>query len=247
MTKNIGTPAAWTQISKGSHNWAFKMNEQIIKYGALIQGAAKSRTDALPGSGSPGDVYIHPTNDRIYVWVEEYNDGETVHPAEWYYITPTTGVLMLVIDENKWYCYTHIGEWQMVWDPALSHRAIKCERSFYAPYLIRPSKTIFSYVSTQEFVIPAGAAGSGAFCEVAPTGGSVTYNLVHQGSSQGTIVFAAGSTDGVVTVPSDIIVLPAVMENMYTQARVLTVVSPANTRGMEGLNVTLQGKIRSID
>lgn len=246
MTKNIGSAASWNQIAKRSNTWGAKMNEQIIKFGALIQGSVLSMTTPLPASPSVGDVYINPANGRVCIWVDEFNDGETTHPAEWYVITQTVGLVMLVRDLNKWFVYTNLDEWQMLWDPEKSHRAIPREFSFYAPYRLRPRKTIFSYVATQEFVIEAGAPGSGAFCEIAPTA-TVVLTISKGGVSVGTVTFTAGATDGTVSIPSEVVVLPAVEESMYTQANVLTISSPVDTFLIEGVNVTICGEIRSID
>lgn len=247
MTKSIGRAVSWNQIAKRSNGWGVKMNEQIIKFSVLMQGAAESRTDALPGSPADWDVYIHPTDDKIYVRAPAFNDGDNDHAAEWYTITPSVGLVMLVKDENKWYVYNNMSEWQMLWDPALSHRAIQREFSFYAPYRIRPNTIIFGYVATQEFTLEATPSGSGAFCEVAPTGGAVVFTIAAGGTTAGTITFADGATDGVVSIPVETVVLPTILENKYTSAKILTVRSPADTRGMQGLNCTLPGKIRSID
>lgn len=247
MTKSIGRAVSWNQIAKRSNGWGTKMNEQIIKFSVLMQGAVESRTDGLPGGAADWDVYINPADDKIYVWVPTFDDGDTVHDAEWYVITPSIGLVMLVKDENKWYTYNSASDWQMLWDPALEHRAIEREFSFYAPYRIRPSTNVFAYVATQEFTIEADPPGAGAYCEIAPTGGAVVFTITAAGSPAGTITFADGATDGVVDIPVEKVVLPTILDNKYTSAQSLIVRSPANTRGMEGLNFTLSGKIRSID
>ena len=247
MARNVGTSADWQQIPKRSHTWGRKVNDQLVKYGVLLQGSVKSRTDTVPASGASGDIYIHPTNKRIYAWVEAWNDGDGVIPAEWYIIQPTTGLVMHVQDVDKWYVYTQLADWQLLWDPSKSHRAIQREFAFYHPYLIRPSAKIFGYVATKEFAIAAGAPGSGSHCEIAPVGGSVVYSIRKGNAQIGTITFADGSTDGVIDFPNMQVILPAIQENMYEVANILQVVSPANIRSMQGLHVTIQGIIRSID
>ena len=247
MVLQIGNAGSFIQISKRSHNWGQRMNWQLIRLATITHGAALSKTTPIPPTGNPGDVYIHPTNDDIYVWVEEFEDTDATVPAQWYVIGATMGLKMYVEDVNKWFFFNQMGAWQQLFDPDKTHRAIQREFKWYNPYLIRPNSVLFSYVATQEWVIEAGAPGSGAHCEIAPVGGSVVFNIFARGPQVGTITFAAGSTDGVVDIPSEVVVLPTVEENQYEKAHVFRVRSPANTRGMEGLNVTICGKIRSID
>lgn len=248
MTRNLGAASSWTMIGKRSNNWGRQMNEHMVKLAALTQGAAKSRTTAIPsaGSASEGDIYIDPATDRVYIFVPAWNDGDTAYPDDWYFVTPTPGLVMFVDDENKWYCFTQLGEWQMLWDPTLTHRSVQREFSFYNPYMVRKKAILFSYVATQETTIEEDAPGSGAFCEVAPTD-VVVLNLLHNGTSVGSITFAAGETEGVVSFPAEVTITPTIEETMYTQARVFQIRSPNDTFGMEGLNVTIKCKIRSID
>lgn len=249
MVRNIGRASAWTPVGKRSHSWGRKMNDQIVKFGALLQGAVKSMTTPLPGAGVDGDIYIDPADRRIKVWIVAWNDGDGPIAAEWNVIEPTRGLIMYVTDQNKWYSYTEIsgGTWQLLWDPAKTHRAIAREFSFYAPYLIRPNQDAFCYVATKEFTIAAGAPGTGASCEIAPVGGSVVYSIRKNTTEIGTITFAAGSTTGVISFPSEQVILPTIQENMFEQANMLRIRAPANTRSMEGLCLTIAGKIRSID
>lgn len=235
-------------IAKRSNNWGRTMNEHMVKLAALTHGAVKSRTTAIPAASaaSDGDVYIDPATDRVYIFVPAWNDGETAYADDWYFVQPSVGLIMYVEDEQKWYAYTQIGEWQMLWDPTLVHRSIARDFSFYNPYLVRKKAILFSYVATQETTIPAGAAGSGAYCEVAPTA-EVVLNLLHNSASVGSITFAAGATEGVVSFPSEVTITPTIEESMYTQARVFQIRSPDDTFGMAGLNVTIKAKIRSID
>jgi hypothetical protein len=180
------------------------------------------------------------------VWVPAWNDGDSDIAAEWYVITPTVGLIMYVEDEEKWFFYNQMGAWQQLWDPLKQHRPIPREFSFYNPYLVRPRSIIFSYVATQEFVIEAGAPGSGAFCELPPSG-EVIFNIIVSGDSVGSITFNSGSIYGTVSIPNEVVVLPTIEENMYERANLFSVNSPMETKGMEGLNVTIVGKIRSID
>jgi hypothetical protein len=246
MVLPIGNAASFIQVAKRSHLWGERMNWQLIRLAVLTHGAAKSKTDSVPATGAPGDVYIHPINKNIYVWVEEFDDGDDIIPEQWYVITRALGVTMYVADEDKWYFLNQMDEWQLKFDPSKEHRAIQREFKWYNPYLIRPNSVLFSYVATQEWVIEAGAPGSGASCEIAPSS-PVTFTIFARGPQVGTITFAAGSLDGVVNIASEVVVLPTVEENQYEKAHVFQVRSPANLYGMEGLSVTICGEIRSID
>lgn len=246
MVLNIGNAGSFVQVAKRSHEWGQKMNWQLIRLAVVTHGAALSKETAVPTTGTEGDVYIHPSNGDIYVWVEEFEDLLDIIPAQWYVIGKSQGLKMFVADEDKWYFVNQMGEWQLLFDLNKTHRSIPREFSWYNPYLIRPSSTLFSYVATQEWVIEAGAPGSGAFCEIAPSS-AVSFTIRARGPVVGSIDFAAGSQDGVVNIASEVVVLPTVEENMYERAHVFTVSSPADLYGMEGLNVTICGKIRSID
>jgi len=246
MVLNIGRAGTARQFSKRSHNWGTLMNWNLIRMAVVTHGAALSKTTVPPATGEENDVYIHPSNGNIYVWVEEFNDGDDIIPAQWYIITTVLGLKMYVADEDKWYFYNQMNEWQLLFDPNKTHRAIPREFSWYNPYLIRPNSTLFSYVATQEWVIEAGAPGSGAYCEIAPTQ-PVSFTIRARGPVVGSITFDAGSLDGSVNIPDEVVCLPTVEENEYEKAHVFQVSSPANLHGMEGLNVTICGKIRSID
>jgi len=246
VVKNIGTTANWTQIPKRSNDWGPRMNEQLVKMAAMLHGSVKSRTTVLPANPAVDDMYIDPETKRINIWVGAFTDDGVTQPAEWYEIVPTLGVKMFVEDEFKWVLFNPNGNWQVIWDMNKSHRAIEREFSWYAPGNIRKNAVIFAYVAAQEFVIEAGAPGSGASCEVAPTS-DVVFNVRKNNASVGNITFLAGQTEGVVNIPNEVAVLPAGQESLYVQANSLSIISPADTHGMIGLNATIRGKIRSID
>lgn len=250
MTKNIGVSNAWTAIGKYSQNWSQKMNQALVKMAVMLHGSVLGRVGALPGSPAVNDTYILTTDNAIYCWqpaVVDANDTPPVNDAaQWYKITPTTGDKLYVVDENKFYVFDNLSTWNMFWDPSKSHRSIQREMTFYVPYLLRANATIFSYVASTEIAFPAGAAGSGAFCEVAPSA-AVVFSIRKNNAVVGTISFASGNTDGVVAFPSEAVIVPSAQDGMYLRPNVLTVTSPANIAGMQGLNVSLRGKIRSID
>lgn len=246
MTKAIGSSSSYERFPKLSNNWGRKMNEQLVRIATCMHGAVLSMTTPLPASPAVNDTYINPADGKIYVWVDEFTDGATTEPAQWYVITPAMGLLMYVSDEQKFYVRDQYEAWQFVWDLGASHRAVEKELTFYNPYLIRKNAVIFLYCAGTEFTLPAGAPGSGASLDVAATA-DLTFDIQHNGSPVGTVSFAAGSLSGVVTVPSTVVVHPAIEENMYVQAHTLQIVSRAETYAAEGLSISLKGSIRSID
>lgn len=247
MAKNIGSTSTFRTFAKRSHNWAEPMNEQIIRTATTLQASCKSKTTALPTSGVEGDIYINPSDGKINVWVDArpLDLVGTMAPAEWYVLAPAPGFLIFVEDELTFCVYTG-GAWVEVWDLNNTHRVVEREMTFHVPYRIREDAVLFQYCAGTEFTIPAGAAGSGASLDVAPSA-PISFSIRRNNSTIGTISFASGSTTGVVSVPSQVVVHPVAEENMYVQANTLSVVSPVSVAGAEGLSVSIKGMIRSID
>ncbi|PQO23071.1 hypothetical protein C2I36_09840 [Rhodobacteraceae bacterium WD3A24] len=74
----------------GQGDWGTTVSEDLRKLSALVQLSAKSRTTALPASGTAGDIYIVPSGaasnaNDIALW-----DGPSGSEA-WVYITPAEG------------------------------------------------------------------------------------------------------------------------------------------------------------
>jgi hypothetical protein len=244
---NIGPMAALNRMGVRSNDWARQGNTNWIKMAAMFNPSVVSKTSALPESAPEGTLYIDPADKQVCMWVDAFDDG-TPGTAGWYAMGPNVGAFVYVEDQNAMYAWDkNVSDWKLLVDFDAPHQYVRREFSFYVPGLVRPSATIFSYVAGMEFTLEAGAPDSGANCEIAPTS-AVTFNIVKSGATIGTIAFAAGSTSGVISVPSEIVINPALPgENQYVYANVLRIYSPGNVYGMNGLNVTLRGKIRAID
>jgi len=82
----------------GDNDWKDEMDENLRLLSALVNRRVKSRTAALPGTPSLGDIYIvvssDPTNaNSLAIW-----DGE-VGAEAWVYVVPDAGWNFWVEDE----------------------------------------------------------------------------------------------------------------------------------------------------
>lgn len=247
--KFIGAANVFPTFNKQSHGWSEGMNQNLVKMAMLLHASCDGMVGALPGSPDVNDTYIYTADKSIYVWVDAVVDPTAGinDPAQWYVVTPVVGLTMMVADQEKYFTYTIDGVWTEVWDMNATHRSLARPIAFDVPYRLRSGAKLFEYVAGMEFTIPAGAPGSGAFLDVAPTGGDLVLTIQHNSSTVGTITFDEGETEGVVDIPDEVVVYNSVMENEWMRAHNLTVLSPANTRLAEGLGVTFLGKIRAID
>ena len=247
MVKDAGATNTFQTFVKQSHAWGDLMNVQLIRTAVSLHPSVISRTGAVPGSASEGDAYLNTSDNKIYVWVDAYatDGGGTIEPADWWTFTPSNGYLVYVADEQSYYVADG-GAWIFVLAVGAAHREVQRELTFYNPYRLRKNSVLFYYTAGTEFTIPAGAPGSGASLEVAPTGVMV-FTILHNATPIGTITFAAASTTGVVSIASEVVVHASIDENEFTAAHSVSIVSPADTYTAEGLTVSIKGKIRSID
>ena len=238
---HIGSMGSYSRFSRHSHNWDTGMNRNLIKAGTSFHLAVDSRVASLPGSPSEGDAVMLTGDGSINVFLE----------GEWYTMSPTIGVSCYVSSEECVYLYVpgiSTPEWQLFYDLNADHPAIERNLSFFQPGLVRPSATMFHFIPTMEFKLPAGAPNSFATLDVAPSGGNLVLTITATSSGgTGTVTFADGSTTGVFSIPSDIVVLPADFETMYSTPQELTITTPASTYNAEGLSLSLKGEIRAID
>lgn len=225
------------QFPARSHGYADGMNHNMIKAATLLQPSVISRTTALPVTANDHDCYIDPANGLICTWLD----------GEWYKISPSYGAWVHVQDAEE---YAHFGKdnlWITALDLNAVHTPIERTLAFYNPGIIRPNATLFYYVAAMEFTIPANAPGTAGLLEVAPTGGSVQFDIFTSSGVSGNIAFADGSTAGVVTFPAQVVVHPSEEDTSETMAHHLFIRAPSNTLGAEGLSITIRGEIRAID
>lgn len=84
----------------GDNTWKAANDANIRTLSALVNRSALSRTTALPGSGSIGDIYIVPSAagshaNEIAIW-----DGEVGSEA-WVYLVPNPGWHLYVEDDTE--------------------------------------------------------------------------------------------------------------------------------------------------
>lgn len=97
----LGLTGFWTL---GSSGWKDANDVNLRTLSALCQARVKSRTTALPGTPTLGDIYIvvssDPTNpNKIAIW-----DGEASSET-WNYIDPQEGFFVYVEDDNEYVQY----------------------------------------------------------------------------------------------------------------------------------------------
>lgn len=248
--KPIGAANAFQTFVKRNNNWSEGMNDNLLKAAAVLHGSVRGIVSSLPGSPAANETYIRSTDNAIYVWVPARNDLDEDNnpitlPAEWFVITPIVGMSMLVEDQEKVFWFGPTG-WEEAWDLNAVHRSLEREVNLHIPYLLRNNSVLYEYVAGVELTIEAGAPGSGAFLDVAATD-DVVFQIKHNGTNCGTISFDSGSIAGDIDFPGEVVVYPALVEHEYARAQNLTIHSPADTFGAQGLGITFRAKIRAID
>ena len=84
----------------GQRNWGTSLSEDLRTLSVLVQARAASRSAALPGSGSIGDVYIAPANAPSHANALALWDGEP-GAENWAFLTPQEGWQVWVTDETR--------------------------------------------------------------------------------------------------------------------------------------------------
>ncbi len=241
--------------SARNNKWARRANVNFMKIGVAMNLSCISKVTPLPvyerveDEPPEGTTYVNPDNQRLYVWTEAWDDGEgDPFPKGWAVFQPSYGNIMFVEDEETLCIFSKSTEaWEVLVDLNEQHVATPRELSFFAPGIVRPKSIIFHYVAGMEFTLPAGAPDSGASLQTAPSS-DIEFQILKGNTVIGGIYFGAGSTAGVVSVPDETVINPALPEEtQYVRANVLQVRSPDSVAGAMGLDVTLRGKIRAID
>lgn len=93
----LGLTGGW---ATGANGWGAAVNANLRLVSAVVGGGVLSRTDAIPGTGSAGDVYIVPSDamaeaNNVAIW-----DGPDTE-EDWVYLTPQPGWTFYVIDDEE--------------------------------------------------------------------------------------------------------------------------------------------------
>jgi hypothetical protein len=91
------------------------------------------------------------------------------------------------------------------------------------------SVTAFAVVAGTDFTLPTSLTDSAAYAEIAPSGGSVVFDVQKNGVSIGSVTFASGSNTATFTFAADV---------SFANGDVLSIVSPSNLRSMANISFT---------
>ena len=84
----------------GQRNWGTSVSEDLRALSVLVQARALSRSTALPGSGSAGDIRIVPEGAPADAGTLALWDGEP-GAEDWVYLTPQEGWQVWIADEAR--------------------------------------------------------------------------------------------------------------------------------------------------
>jgi hypothetical protein len=171
----LGLKAGWT-IGSNGYGPDMESNFRIIS--ALLQGKAKSRATALPGSPTAGDVYIVVSTDgtnpnKVAVW-----DTPVGGAAQWFYLTPAVG----------WSVYIENEAAHVVWNGTAWRPEGGYDISTFVSGVFAASESVQRHVAARSFNIPASLAGTTVAAMVATTA-AFAVSLKKNGTSFGSITF----------------------------------------------------------
>ncbi len=101
----------------GQRDWGTSLSEDLRSLSVLVQARALSRSTALPGSGSAGDIRIVPEGAPANAGTLALWDGEP-GAEDWVYLTPQEGWQIWVADEARHVRFTG-GAWVEVPRPGV--------------------------------------------------------------------------------------------------------------------------------
>ena len=84
----------------GQRDWGTSLSEDLRSLSVLVQARALSRSTALPGSGSAGDIRIVPEGAPADAGTLALWDGEP-GAEDWVYLTPQEGWQVWIADEAR--------------------------------------------------------------------------------------------------------------------------------------------------
>lgn len=106
--------------------------------------------------------------------------------------------------------------------------------SFFAGGTPTASEIVARYIAVEAFDIASGATGSYGKLATAPSGGSVVFDIQHNGSSIGSLTFSSGSTTGSFSIGS---------LTSFDPGDTLDFIAPSNLRSCEDLSVSVLGSL----
>lgn len=167
--------------SPGDSGWGNEMVLNLLTLSAVGQLAAKSRITALPGSPTDGDIYIVPSGAG-----SNPNKIAVRDVATWVYLTPVAGWRAYVIDEAAFYLWN---------GTAWIAEPLPLDVNAWVPGAPTGSQKLLRRLFRRDVTFKDDFAGSAAKAGVAATATTV-FNVQRNGTTVGTITFAAGGTSG---------------------------------------------------
>lgn len=155
-----------------------QMDGNWLALSALSQLRAISRTTALPGSPTDGDIYIVPSGAG-----SNPNEIAVRDNGAWSYFVPDEGYFAYVEDEDVF----------VFWTGTAWVRHGNYDLGFFIADTMTDAEIVARLVAVRPFTIPASATGSQAKAESASTG-NVTFDLQKNGVSFGTVRFNVSDT-----------------------------------------------------
>lgn len=184
----LGLTGFW-DLGFNGWNTANDINLRLLS--ALVQPRAISRTTALPGSPTNGDIYIVP-------------DGAGSNPNEiairdngaWVYVVPAEGFTFYVADANENVQFDGTD-----WVEFAGGGGGFVEFSFFAGGTFEATELLFRHVVTQAFTFPAGLTDSrGSSAQAADA--SAALSIKKNGSEVGTATWSAAGTTATLAMAS---------------------------------------------
>lgn len=211
----LGLTGFWTP---GGDGWDVGMDANLRMLSAVTQMGVLSKATDLPATPTDGQIFIVPSGaDANKIAIRDAD--------AWVLVSPKAGWRAWIADTSK---YAHFdgaawvdevdnegipdapndgltygrkdGEWAEV---SGGSGATSAAVSVYVPGTYGVSQNLLTYLVTFSGVLRAGAVGSIAKAGVAPQAAK-SLTILKNGSSVGTIDFAASATDGTFTVASNV-------------------------------------------
>ncbi len=153
-----------------------QMDANWLALSALAQLRVLSRVTALPGSPTDGDIYIVPTGG-------DANKVAVRDNGAWSYFVPAEGYFAYVVDED-------VFVW---WSGTAWVRQGSNDIGFSVPDVMTDAEVVGLFVAVRPFTVPASGTGSQGKAGAASTG-NVTFDLLKNGVSFGTVRFNVSAT-----------------------------------------------------
>lgn len=221
----IGSMDLERDFEYGSHTWKPPMDRNLKKLAYVMNGVAVSKTAALPTDAPAGTVYISPPG-------EGYANSILIStgPDAWDVVTPREGLTFLIQDEDALATYFS-GSWgRAAAIDGLPPNDRMIVSSFHPG---EPGDGYFflrRVTAAAERILAAGPHA--AYTEVTAAAGGADLVIAKNGTTIGTVAFAEGDNEGVVTIGSDVVLAAGDILTIRT----------GTANGIEDFCVTLNGR-----